>query len=284
MWKNDNFCYHRTTFLTLMTFVAWLTERPEKVNCKGKGMMQTFWFEPKAQKRAARRMSVGSAFHEFTGAKLSEGTTLRAVEVKIDRDVMLQPETRTQSLPSGDLIKRSDSIIWGSGDKCSVSEITNPCQKDFESNITGRLIEWNCNVLLRLLKKVVAYRDSDSSLQKGAPGSSLKLMSSNDVAFLAANTCNISAIIPEEVRDMISFRSFHPHERSSIEMDSIDLGDKVDRQIKAFVKSIASLYRSNPFHNYEHVSIHRWKKTFWHIFLITYFLSFHRRVTSNCQQ
>lgn len=101
-----------------------------------------------------------------------------------------------------------------------------------------RLVQWNIDVLLGLLKKIEAMRnhheESDDQLQW---------------------TPNQESTILEEMREVISLPSFNPERPPDlIDPEGIDLGEHVEQQLLEYVSSIAAIYRDNPFHNFEHAS------------------------------
>lgn len=126
-----------------------------------------------------------------------------------------------------------------------------PAQEKFEEAQstmdpkTKRLVEWNSDVLARLLRHIIARRnahlrpDTDTAKPSGAivlytkPGQ----------------------MVLDEVMEIIHLPEFDPEaaknqeDPDSIEIDSVALG-----QLREYVTMIASMYRKNPFHNFEHAS------------------------------
>jgi len=110
---------------------------------------------------------------------------------------------------------------------------------------TSRLIEWNCDVLQRLLKQIIArrvfYDDRKSS------------ESLND-------SCNSDESMPkgmplEEVAEIIALPAFdHKVASQQKNADSIELPPIVLEQLKEYVTTIAYMYPPNPFHNFAHAS------------------------------
>lgn len=100
------------------------------------------------------------------------------------------------------------------------------------SDKTARLIEWNVDVLLRLLQQIVARRDAaDDEHFDGA---------------ILGNDTNPF----DEVKEIISLPELNRKQRDTTEAA---ISDAVVEQLRGYVAKIAALYNSNPFHNFEHV-------------------------------
>jgi len=100
-----------------------------------------------------------------------------------------------------------------------------------------RLIDWNMDLLKRLLKRIVAYR-KDIGVKREA------------VNFEAASE---GTIVREEVAGSIVLPKFDK-ELAKTKPESINLGEDVEEQLRKFVTLIASMYYDNPFHNFKHAS------------------------------
>jgi class 3 adenylate cyclase len=117
-----------------------------------------------------------------------------------------------------------------------------------------RLVNWNVEILLRMLQKVVAMRkpsqgckdscDTDSSdnsnLSKPRNGKSPRLVTEEGMTVL------------DEVKEIIPFSNKTAKYRC--DPASISLGPVVESQLRDYVKTVSYMYRSNPFHNFEHAS------------------------------
>jgi 3'5'-cyclic nucleotide phosphodiesterase len=103
----------------------------------------------------------------------------------------------------------------------------------------GRLVEWNVDVLLRLLKGIVARRLSCS-----------KSNSSTDRPNEHRFASNVITRPLDEVQEVITLPSFDEVKA----LDDIFISDEVVQQLRSFVTNVAMMYRANPFHNFEHAS------------------------------
>lgn len=103
---------------------------------------------------------------------------------------------------------------------------------------TDRLVQWNVDVLLSLLRKVAVYRGQDEK-QK----------------ILKKWEQNPGSTVLDEVQEIIALPGYNAERQTSlIDPEDIDLGEHVEQQLHQYVSTVASLYRSNPFHNFEHAS------------------------------
>jgi class 3 adenylate cyclase len=102
---------------------------------------------------------------------------------------------------------------------------------------TARLVKWNVDVLANLLKRVHEQRDV-TNLAPSEPES--------DVTHLSNQT------VLEEWREIIhlpTFRGQTEKKEEDVELDPVVLD-----QLQNYVAAVASMYRNNPFHNFEHAS------------------------------
>lgn len=103
---------------------------------------------------------------------------------------------------------------------------------------TGRLVQWNVQVLYGLLQQIVASR---------SPTKRKTLQPSQDL-FPGKNPL-------DEVKEIVTLPEFCS--RTAIirrEDVAIEMDGQVRQQLDAYVSSIADKYRNNPFHNFDHVS------------------------------
>jgi class 3 adenylate cyclase len=111
-----------------------------------------------------------------------------------------------------------------------------------------RLINWNVEQLLCLLKQVVAHR------QTLATSKSNSIIATSECLHMESLT--ESSVLPlEEVQEIITLPKFDRlASRNKTDPEMVDIPDDVNRQLKLYVTWIASMYRSNPFHNFDHAS------------------------------
>jgi hypothetical protein len=135
------------------------------------------------------------------------------------------------------------------GDKAAIIENTgDTAAKTAASQKVQRLVDWNCELLQQILKKIVARR-------KGKKRRSVMGTQSQDrVRKLEAEITNDRNLI-EELVEIIPMPQFDAQEATDeLEADKIDLGDNVVSELREFISLIASMYRDNPFHCWEHAT------------------------------
>jgi class 3 adenylate cyclase len=108
---------------------------------------------------------------------------------------------------------------------------------------TQRLIEWNVDVLLRQLKKIIAMRDEELSSKKKATRKPVK---ENKVQPQTGST------VLDEVKEVIPLSTKAKNYKQN--PDSIEVGPQVLSQLRNYVSAIAAMYHENPFHSFQHAS------------------------------
>jgi hypothetical protein len=105
----------------------------------------------------------------------------------------------------------------------------------------SRVVEWNVDLLQRQLRVLIAHR-----LAKGTKASREADLRSLEVELSDPRTTPL-----EEVADVLTLATY---DDKAVPLDpaSIQISDKAMSQLRHFVKTIASMYHHNPFHNYEH--------------------------------
>jgi hypothetical protein len=110
----------------------------------------------------------------------------------------------------------------------------------------ARLVDWNVDVLKRLLKLIVAKRAAPQARSSNSSDAVRRAE--------AAMLCNRSMPL-NEVAEIITLPKFDGKtQRHQVSPQAIDLSPDVESQLRNFVESLAGKYRDNPFHNFEHAS------------------------------
>lgn len=165
----------------------WLHAREEMVEAKGKGIMATFWVEPKSFSRS---------------------------------------------------VTSKNSVHKSSTNSYSMQSINVPYVR--VSTQAERLIHWNVDQLERLLKKIVLRRNAVDMM-------TLKSM--------VDWTRPTEGIVLNEVKEVIELPEYDSRYIDHFgNPDSVVLEPRVRTQLLEFVRSIASTYNDNPFHNFAHAS------------------------------
>jgi Adenylate and Guanylate cyclase catalytic domain len=130
-----------------------LVERKDPVCVKGKGEMQTFWLDTSSRtkrKKLMKGMSLGfKASSRDVGSDSGDRRNLRrSTNAKL-------PIERNQ-------LRHQTSLIWGnSASVASIDSSGTGVSNDLQTeNTFSRLVDWNVELLLGLLKKVVSFHSS----------------------------------------------------------------------------------------------------------------------------
>ena len=103
-----------------------------------------------------------------------------------------------------------------------------------------RLVDWNVEVLSRLLKRIQARRRASGS-QKAKRGTN--------------RGGNRSNCVVDEVTEVIELPKYDADADAKEEdIDSIELKEEVEQQLRDYVVMICVMYNSNSFHNFAHAS------------------------------
>jgi hypothetical protein len=110
-----------------------------------------------------------------------------------------------------------------------------------------RLVEYNCDILLQILKKVVAKRAQSKTniTSKEDTYSKKNLQKLEDVLGKTGNCL-------KEVAEVIHLPKFDSAAYNDFE--TVEVSKEVVSQLSNYVETIASMYRNNRFHNFDHAS------------------------------
>mmetsp|Transcript_23254 Transcript_23254/g.55005 ORF Transcript_23254/g.55005 Transcript_23254/m.55005 type:complete len:288 (+) Transcript_23254:481-1344(+) len=115
-----------------------------------------------------------------------------------------------------------------------------------------RLIEWNVQSMLAILKQIVARRMA-AAASKSVVHESFKVVKSRTASIDASLADTKNTI--DEVVEIITLPKYKSKVVAKQEdPDSVKLYPDVKKQLHAFVSAIAEGYRDNHFHNFEHAS------------------------------
>jgi len=182
----------------------WVSEREDAIEAKGKGTMKTYWL---LTLRAAEKAS-----SEADDEEDKEGG---------------EGGDEQEYVPKASFMQRIAAMKESRASK--------------ERRIQ-RLVQWNSEMLVQLLKQVVARRQV---LQRRKTSQ----------AALSAMAGNIGSgtMIVEEVAEIITLPEFDAQACAG-NATSVCLPEKVVEQVHSYVGTVAGMYRDNPFHNFEHAS------------------------------
>jgi class 3 adenylate cyclase len=227
--------------------VSWVAARDDVVSVKGKGPMQTFWLKP-------RRGSAVSYTYLMDNSSCASST----IDSKPKHRAVTPHRTLIQKHSSSRVGNESSSAgsasspmahgqvdfnKWGnlSLDEVLTAKASAGNQKKASQKIS-RLVDWNVDLLLSFLSKVVANRDGPTAITR--------LRQSIDINNLRSER---STKILSEVTEVILFPDYDNAKRLRSQTDVV-LPPEVREQLHDYVSRIATMYRDIPFHNLEHAS------------------------------
>ncbi|GKY99151.1 hypothetical protein MPSEU_000870600 [Mayamaea pseudoterrestris] len=125
----------------------------------------------------------------------------------------------------------------------SVDFTAEPCKQISSSTEkTTRLIEWNCEVLVRILKQMHARRKATGGKRMSAAVDENRYMQAN-------------LLVIDEVQEIIHLPDFdHKSCKESAAEESVAISAEVIDQLFDYISNIAAMYQNNYFHNFEHAS------------------------------
>lgn len=185
----------------------WITKRQDLVHVKGKGDMQTYW------------LLLGSSSMSDASSVMSDDNSAMGALIRAPR---LKSKKKKQAIWAGTNL---DGVL-------GVTEIDDTLQ---------RLIDWNVDVLMTLIKRVVANRIASGVGTKALSTASEKQLIGNG---LVLDTVQMVIDLPEFDHD-IAVKAAN---------ETVELIPEVKNELSEFVAAIASGYPKNSFHNFEHAS------------------------------
>jgi hypothetical protein len=195
---------------------SWVTPREEKVHAKGKGELQTYWLQIKAGSSNGDAASIASGLDASSNPRMEEAKEEGKQATGFRRF----------------------------GDAALLMEKMSMVAK------TKRLVEWNTDILAKLLKQIMVRRAASRIKKKHlglyAPTVQKEVV---DTSFDRVPPVGhpIDAVIDIISLPHFDAKSFSKH----VSPDSIEIPEVVMAQLGVFIGKIADLYQLNAFHNFE---------------------------------
>ena len=195
----------------------WVVPRRDLVTAKGKGVMRTYWLVVPEE-----------------GAKSTTGSLT-------DDDASMD-EYKSNYFASNGTVEQMKNAVQANawGNQALVSTRQN------------RLIEWNVDVLMQLLQKVIVKRQKEAAAASDA--SDALLAEKEDIEQKPMLPIPNGLKVPRFGLDSRK----NEEKENGTEMKPLDetvpLDPAVGDQLRAYVVLIHSMYRDHPFHNFEHAS------------------------------
>lgn len=147
----------------------------------------------------------------------------------------LNPQATTQTSVSGGSERLSAEN--GGGGREPVSTTLNPAPL----SLNDRVIEWNTDILESFLKQIIAHRQRAGIKADPLP----------KIQALESKFKNPEGQPIDETKDAINMPRYDS-DLSDLDTSLIEVNPTARAQLKAYVGTIAKLYKGNAFHNYEH--------------------------------
>lgn len=182
----------------------WIISRQDQVEAKGKGLMRTFWL--------ALRVNKGSSTEDSDLCDTEE-----TMPIVLEAGQMRMPDEHKPVVPT---------------------------ETEERERKIQRLVEWNSEMLLQLLKQILARRRVIKA----------KSTSATDLFAAAKSISSNRTLVVDEVAEVITLPEFDAKIVNKLNTGEVVLPDEAVVQLKEYVSMIASMYNDNAFHNFEHAS------------------------------
>lgn len=182
---------------------AWLCARKDKVFAKGKGQLQTYWLQ------------ITDESDVDTGSM--------ALSTDSAKSDLLYKKSLKQQLKS-----------LHAGDEEGQLALTHGAVK--LSDKAERLVKWNVDIMLKILRQVEARRASTPGFKRTNRNGTL--------AQSQGEGGTLGTAIIDEVKDVLSLPQFNANVfQKHVEPTSIEISSKVAEQLTDYVTNVAAMYR-----------------------------------------
>ena len=213
----------------------WIHPRKDMVHAKGKGLVQTYWV-------IGTKLSTGPGSKTNLGAiadSLVASTSSLPIENGDDHsDITEEP------------LDKIHHSVGSQGEWIGDEEMVDPL---IVSPHLQRLIDWNVDLLAKIIKTILATRYARRSMELNSDSS--HLLMSHSATSLPAPTLIINANPRNEYCEAVQLPHYDPGrlvKRGSMGKFSHELDDAVKNQLRDYITTIACAYNDHPFHNFEH--------------------------------
>jgi len=195
----------------------WISARSEMVSLKGKGEMQTFWLETKAE----------TSCRERKGAASYKGMEMDAIN-----------EISEHDFENSSTTYESESEEETKEDMNGLDEATAKIE---------RLVEWNVEILAQLLQQIVAARVS--------PNTKTSIAKRKKQTAIFERELETGSTVLEEFKEIITLPKIQIEElEKRKDPNTVKIPSAALAQLRDFITKVGGMYRNNAFHNFEHAS------------------------------
>ena len=258
--RNKIHCSQSTaTWIRADGMSHWVTPREDQVTVRGKGTILSYWVQPKD----AATSSSGSVADNRASTMGKEDASAAKPDIvseasgSVSKDEASNSSRQPQEGRAS--ITSTTSTTPSTAPSTAKSMLTKvmkqrdlaPESSNNPQNKTSRLVDWNVDILSRLLRNLVAKRnamDENASLTEAD-------MNPNARKYLPGNGAP-SSVLKEvvEVIEMPEMEARAYFKCANADLDATQLDQVVEMQLRAFVTTIETMYRRHPYHNFEHAS------------------------------
>ena len=212
----------------------WITQREDLVNAKGLGQVQTFWVTPRRSTNGSTLDDGGELIKlksKRKGLNMNRDSSRRGMSssrrnmMSSSRRNMMDQASSRRSLLSVSQLSNDD--IWSSDKRIDVE----PGGGAYDINRQERLIDWNVEILMELLKRIAAHREANG-IQESEERVDVNKYSSQHALE------EITEIIP------LSGDGIKP-KKLTIDTENVGMHRKVEDQLREYIMNIACMYRDN---------------------------------------
>lgn len=169
------------------------------------------------------------------------------LEVKIGSALSAGDKTEEKAVPqviSKPAADEKNAVRVVQAPKAEVKEAQAPKAGGLDDKVK-RLVDWNTDILARLIRQIVARRNASAKKKplQECPAEKLTMFTQQ------------GKMVLDEVKEIIELPEFDFEAvRDQEDPNSIELDQAVLDQLRDYVTMVATMYRDNPFHNFEHAS------------------------------
>jgi hypothetical protein len=117
-----------------------------------------------------------------------------------------------------------------------------------DSNQQERLVDWITEIMLGLIREVMAHRQARKSRSLVKESFALTYKEGQTALDELTEIISLGGVVGAQENFHQSMSCFH------VDPDSIEVPEEAVEQLKDFVSMVACMYRDNFFHNFEHAS------------------------------
>jgi len=210
----------------------WIQKRSDKILAKGKGELQTYWLDPR-KNTASNAGTSDTGDDDRTRDELLgyDSEPEKKIKKKIEQKKVKKPKTYETPRDTSEM----EPITLANMKKRLASTSKSVVEEKYK-----RLIDWNTDVILKCLAKIVACRPGVTSSRRQ------KLVDHD----------NEEPVLPPAFESVVEVITLPPfNSRCRLVHKGIIAGmESLREDVHTLVSEIAALYNDIPFHNFEHAS------------------------------